>query len=303
VALLDRAKLHSAQDRYDSLHHDRSRSHSGEHTYAQELHEKKELYAQKMQEAKEAAEAAAKKSKESLAALVAKKESRRRVFLAAAKERKEKEEALKREMEGIAIDTHAEPSIFNLQLGDVLPVVEEGPMRREITITPTPGFVMKTHRADASKVFVNVCCHSSVKKGDDPRLSHVKHDKDKSGGAITVYDAVISEEAMEAANADIRLAVKLKIGQDILRKLVAERHEKLDTEKFTTPLIKHNYKGDKVSTMKIEVVEVAPPVVASSAPMNRRGFMKRDAPSENVMRPSSRYNEFSHSHSLLSGFQ
>jgi len=255
----------------------RHRSSSGEHSYAKELQERKEAYLQQAEEIKTRAEL----QKQTVQELIAKKENRRRVFLAAAQERKAKEVALEREM---TVEVPSEPSIFNLQMGPGSPV-GTGLIKKMISITPVPGFVMKVKRNNGEKVFVNVCSHTSVKSGTEIRLSQLKHDKDKSGKLTAVYDAVVSDEMMQSVAADPGLHVKQDLGLDIMAKLEKDMQEEFDVHIFTTPLIKNDYKGDKVRCMQIEVFEERPAVVAANAPVSRRGFMKRDAPSENVMRP------------------
>lgn len=245
---------------------------------------------------------------EELAQIIAKKEARRKVFLAAANERKRQEAELERELEGTQVEiASSEPSIFNLKMGPGSPNAAEvealdSAESSEHSVTPVPGFVMKTKRSNGEKVFVNVCSHTCIKTLKDVYLGEMKRDKDHNGNVVDVYDAVISEKAMRAALEDEGLKVRQDMGLNILTKIEEERHENLGAKTFTTPLTKNHYKGNVVSSFRVDGsgAPVAV-VVASAAPVSRRGFMRRDAPSENVMRPFDPKKK--NDHGLLSMFE
>lgn len=140
----------------------------------------------------------------------------------------------------------------------------ERTVTKTVTIIPVAGFVMKSKRpSSGEKVFVNVCCHESVTSATDIHLSAVKESKDKSGGVIPVYDAVIATSLMQDIQKDAELKVQQEVGLRIITKL-AEAGEKLDKQ-FTTPLIKNGYKGDGPVEMSIVVQSVEKVAVAATA--------------------------------------
>lgn len=142
---------------------------------------------------------------------------------------------------------------------------------KAMQVTPTPGYVMKSKNAEGDKVFINVCGHELLDSSPgEIFLSSRKQAADKTGGMSAVYDAVLAanliktiltdesgeqqQKVLSCVTTDCTVVKRLfnQAGVRILQRVNEVAKEQLDMA-FTTPLIKGNYKGDRVTETQIVV--------------------------------------------------
>ncbi len=123
-------------------------------------------------------------------------------------------------------------------------------------VTPLAGFVMKSRRSDGTKVFINVCSHTSIAKGFFAAPVGPVEIQDKDGSLSLVYDICCDAETMT-------LSQSSKEEQDHLCQFVIETLNssfilgeagRLGTD-YSLPKTKNNYKGEKITARQLIPLE------------------------------------------------
>lgn len=158
---------------------------------------------------------------------------------------------------GNTLVTLAPPSDGTTQVPVTSPVstkkvIQQTP--KKVVVTPTPGYVMKTKKNGTEKVFINVCYHDDVVDLESIFASSPKMTTDKNGSQSQVFDVVIAAESLQMVLHDDTMEKQQETGLRII-KFINDNHGAQLDSKFTTPLIKNNYKGDSVTEMPITVLQ------------------------------------------------
>lgn len=124
------------------------------------------------------------------------------------------------------------------------------------TITPSPGFVVKTKRSNGTKIFVNVCSSTAVPLKTEPSSTRidankkiymlvntpVEHQNEKDGSYCVLYDVLVHPDELTVCALDATGAARARLNNQIMQLLVAAYREDVSmTPKVLQ--ITSNYKG------------------------------------------------------------
>lgn len=149
----------------------------------------------------------------------------------------------------------------------VMPGVKAAP--KGITISPTPGYVIKTHQiADDVKVFINLCCHDAL---DAPAMKKRLNDSGeeveglnipmsvgagrtgvaKEGKVCRVYDIIVNPQVLQEGLDDKSGKYRDFVAQLCIQSVENKYQSQLD-RRYKLPLIKNNYMGESVESQVIQ---------------------------------------------------
>lgn len=150
--------------------------------------------------------------------------------------------------------------------------ISSGGYPGKLTVTPEPGFVLKTRRDGGMKVFINVCECSEVPSNGTKRGhkrwpvmvlgSTFRRTVDKNAEECAVIDVCVNSTTMQDCIADKSAETKEEVGIKIIDALVSRDKEKASggngevgslDKTFTMPKLSKRYKGDVVVEMHLPI--------------------------------------------------